>query len=156
MSFVQLLSRFTTAVETADHQGLANLFLPDGTYVDGFYGAFVGRPAIAAMLRDHFWGHAKAFRWQMLDPVQQGANGYVHWIFSYTSVLPEALCRRVVFEGMSRFELEGDLIRRYTEQFDRGLALAQLGFPPERIAKAVQRAAERQNAKPEVQPHLTA
>ena len=70
--------------------------------------------------------------------------------------LTEAVGRRVVFEGMSRFELEGDLIRRYTEQFDRGLALTQLGFPPERIAKAVRRAAERQNAKPEIRPHLTA
>ncbi len=146
MDFPDLLRRFTTAVETNDPDGLAALFLPDGVYVDGFYGPFAGRAAIAEMLRDHFWGAAKDFRWQMRDPVCDGRVGYAHWLFSYTSVLPGAEGKRVVFEGMSRFELEGGQIRRYSEVFDRGVALAQLGFAPERIARTLGRAAERVRA----------
>ncbi len=154
MDFPDVLSRFTRAVESNDGEGLAALFLPDGTYVDGFYGDFVGRPAIANMLDAHFWGHAKDFRWDMLDPVHANSVGYARYVFSYTYVLPEAAGRRVVFEGMSRFEFEGTLIRRYSEIFDRGLALVQLGFAPERIARVVHKAAERQNAKPECAAHL--
>ena len=87
------------------------------------------------MLTEHFHGAAKDFRWQMLDPVCDGATGYARWLFSYTSTLPGAEGRRCVFKGMSRFELRDGLIARYTEVFDRGLALAQLDFPPERIAR---------------------
>ena len=105
-------------------------------------------------MREHFWGAAKGFRWQMLDPVCDGQTGYARWVFSYTSVLPGAEGKRVVFEGMSRFELEGGLIRRYSEVFDRGVALAQLGFAPERLAKTVGRAAERLRAREDVAGHL--
>ncbi len=154
MDFKTVLARFTRAVESNDGEGLAGLFLPDGVYVDGFYGDFVGRPAIAHMLNKHFWGHARDFRWDMLDPVHAGTTGYARYVFSYTYALPEAAGRRVVFEGMSRFEFEGTLIRRYTEIFDRGLALSQLGFAAERIAKVVRKAADRQNARPECAEHL--
>lgn len=154
MSFTELLARFTSAVERGDGEGLADLFLPDGVYVDGFYGPSTGSPAIAAMLREHFHGVARDFRWQMLNPVCDGRIGYARWIFSYTSTMEASAGQRCVFEGMSRFELEGDLIRRYTESFDRGLALVQLGFAPDRLAKVLRRAADRQNAQPEVQPHL--
>jgi len=152
--FEQLLARFTGAVEGNDPEGLAALFLPDGVYVDGFYGAFAGRAAIAGMLREHFYGAAKDFRWQMLHPVCDGGTGYASWLFSYTSMLPEAAGKRCLFEGMSRFELEGGMIRRYSEVFDRGVALAQLGFAPERIARTVGRAAERLRARAEAGGHL--
>jgi len=144
--FPDLLAKFTAAVEGNDADGLAALFLPDGVYVDGFYGPYTGRAAIAEMLRAHFWGAAKDFKWDMRDPVCDGRVGYAHWLFSYTSTLEGAEGRRVVFEGMSRFDLEDGLIRRYSEVFDRGVALAQLGFPAERIARTVGRAAERVRA----------
>ena len=154
MPFADILTRLTSAVERGDGAGLASLFLPDGTYVDGFYGAFTGRDAIAAMLTEHFHGVARDFRWQMLDPVCDGQTGYARWIFSYTSTLPGAAGKRCVFDGMSRFELEGGLIRRYSEVFDRALALVQLGFAPERIARTVGRAAERLRDQPEAKAHL--
>jgi uncharacterized protein (TIGR02246 family) len=154
MTFTDILARFTAAVHSGDGQALAALFTPDGVYVDGFYGPSAGRDAIAHMLEEHFHGAAKDFRWQMLDPVCDGATGYARWLFSYTSTLPGAEGKRAVFEGMSRFELRDGLIARYTEVFDRGLALAQLGFAPERIARTVGRAAERLRAAPEAGAHL--
>jgi hypothetical protein len=41
----------------------------------------------------------------------------------------------VAFDGIARFDLEGGRIRRYSEVFDRGMALAQQEFEPERLRK---------------------
>lgn len=144
MDFPALLDRFTAAVESGGGQRLAELFTEDGAYNDGFYGPSTGRDAIAAMLEDHFHAHAKDFRWRMHNPVCDGTTGYASWDFSYTSKLPAAEGRRVIFEGMSRFDLgEAGLIRQYTEIFDIGIPMAQLGFPAERIARSLEKAAER-------------
>ena len=143
MDLRALLGRFTAAVEQGDAEALAQLFTPDGVYVDGFYGPFQGRAAIARMIREHFCGHATDFKWDMLEPVSDGKLGYARYMFSYTSTMPEAKGKRVIFDGMSRFELEGGLIKHYSEMFDAGVALEQLGFAPERIAKVLRKRAAR-------------
>jgi hypothetical protein len=48
-------------------------------------------------------------------------------------MLPEANRCRVVFDGMSRFDREAGRIKRDSEVFDRGVALAQAA--PERLRK---------------------
>lgn len=40
---------------------------------------------------------------------------------------------------MSVFELDGGRIARYREYFDEGVALLQLGFKPESLAKVLSR-----------------
>lgn len=139
--FTALLGRFTAAVEAGDGTALANLFTEDGVYEDGFYGASAGREAIKAMLETKFWGHAEGFRWRMLEPVCDGNLGYARYVFSYRSKLPDAAGETVVFEGMSQFSLEGDMIRRYREVFETGVAMSQLRFPAERIGKSLGRRA---------------
>jgi hypothetical protein len=43
---------------------------------------------------------------------------------------------------MSQFRFAPDgLIQRYSESFDRGVALVQLGFPSERIRRILEKAA---------------
>lgn len=154
MSFAETVAAFTRAVAAGDGEGLAALFAPDGVYVDGFYGPFAGRPAIAEMLRHHFHGAARDFRWDMTDPVSDGRIGYARYLFSYTSTLPEAAGRRVLFAGIGCFELAADgAIRRYSEVFDRGTALAQLDFAPERIRKALLRWAAAEAARPDAAAH---
>jgi len=142
MELRALLDHFTAAVEKGDGEALAQLFTEDGVYVDGFYGPFKGRAAIAKMLLDHFFGHAKDFKWDMLDPVSDGQLGYARYTFSYTSTMPEAKGKRVIFDGMSRFELVDGQIRNYSEMFDAGVALAQLDFAADRIAKVVRKRAK--------------
>jgi len=107
----------------------------------GFYGASAGRTAIADMLETKFWGHAEGFRWRMLEPVSDGRHGYARYVFSYRSKLPGVTGETVVFEGMSQFTFEGDLIGRYREVFETGVAMAQLRFPAQRIAKSLERRA---------------
>ncbi|BBK30667.1 ketosteroid isomerase-like protein [Stella humosa] len=149
----EMARAFTAAVMAGDGPALAALFTPDGTYVDGFYGPFTGRAAIAGMLHEHFHGAGRDFRWDMVDPVSDGRIGYVRYLFSYTSTMPEAAGRRVVFAGMGCFELVDGAIARYSEVFERGSALAQLDFAPERIKKALLRWAAADAGRPDAAPH---
>ena len=142
VDFPAVLSRFTAAVEAADGAALAALFTPDGVYHDGFYGAAEGRVAIARMLEEKFWGHAEGFRWHMADPVCDGLIGYASYRFSYVSRLPGVQGRRVVFDGVSQFAFADGLIARYREQFNTGMALAQLDFAPERIVRHLRKRAD--------------
>ena len=144
--FDRILRRFTSAVESGDGQQLAELFTEGGVYNDCFYGAFHGRDAIARMLEMHFWGHAEEFRWQMLEPIANSGMGYARYRFSYVSKLEGAEGERVVFEGMSQFTLDAGLIRVYREEFNTGIAISQLNFPAERIARHLARKADRVRA----------
>ena len=141
--FEDLLDRFTHAVEAGDGTALGGVFAEDGTYVDTFYGPFTGRAAIRDMLENHFWRDGEAFFWVMRDALCDGRQGYARWRFGYTSLLPESAGCEVAFEGMSRFEIEDGLIRRYDEVFDSGIALFRLGMKGERIVKILGRFAER-------------
>lgn len=141
--FDALLRRFTAAVESGDGPALAALFAPDGVYHDTFYGAFQGRDAIADMLENYFYRDADRFLWDMRDPVFDGERGYARWVFSYTSHMPDSDGKRVVFEGMSCFDVEDGLIQTYDEVFSGGIAFAQLGMDPDRAMTILRRQADR-------------
>ena len=142
MAFTDILGQFTAAVEAGDGHALAALFTEDGVYHDTFYGEFKGRDAIQDMLDKHFWRDAKAFRWDMREPLEGGGIGYSNWSFSYESRLKGAVGKRILFEGMSRFRLNDSMIERYDEVFDMGIALSQTAFAPDRISRIVGKAAD--------------
>jgi hypothetical protein len=151
--FAELVRRFAAAAASGDGDALADLFTPDGTYDDYFFGPSTGRAAIKAMLA-HFAEGGRNFRWEFFDPVQSGAIGYAGYRFSFESTLPAAQGARVLFDGIGRFDLEGGRIRRYSEVFDRGMALAQQHFEPERLRKIALRYAAALKARPEWKAHL--
>lgn len=154
MQLAALLEKFATAVEANDGDGLADCFTANGVYDDYFFGPSPpGREGIKAMLA-HFFEGGRNFRWEFYDAVAGGRIGYAGYRFSYDSTLPEAKGARVVFEGISRFELEDGKIARYSEVFDRGMALAQLDFAPERIKKIALRYAAGLKARPQLAAHL--
>ena len=100
--------------------------------------------AIAAMLQ-RFHDTGSGYRWEWFDPLSDGATGYARFRFSYVSRLPECAGRPVAFDGMSQFRFAPDrLIQRYSESFDRGVALVQLGFPAERIRRILEKVAAAQ------------
>ena len=141
-AFARLLERMTGAICAGDAEGAAACFTPEGAYHDGFYGEFAGRAGIARMVREYFYRDASEFTWQVHDALSDGRIGYARYAFSYTPRLPGAEGRRVGFSGVSCCELEGGLIRRYGEIFERAPVLAKLGFAEARILKAVRRWAE--------------
>jgi len=153
MQFSELVKHFAAAAESGNGDALADLFTPDGTYDDYFFGPSAGREAIKAMLA-RFAEGGRSFRWEFFDPVRSGNVCYASYRFSFDSRRPEARGARVVFDGIGRFDLEGDRIKRYSEVFDRGMALAQQKFEPERLRKIGLKYAAALNARPEWKAHL--
>ena len=154
MTPATLLSRFTEAVAAGDGPGFAALFTPDATYHDVFYGAFTGRERISAMLTDWFHRDATDFRWDMHDPVSDGTTLYARYVFSFTSKLPAALGKRVMFEGVSIMTLKDGLIAEYREVANTAPGLVDLGFVPDRLARRFAKEGTELRGRPEVARHL--
>ena len=154
MDATALLKEFCAAVEQRDGARFARLFREDGVYHDVFYGAFVGRQKIAAMIDDWFHRTAADFRWDMHDPVTDGRTLYARYIFSYRSLLPEANGARAIFEGVAIMTLDGGLIASYREVADVGPAFAAMRFAAERIAKLHARRARALRASPDAARHV--
>ena len=155
MTTTAMLRAFCDAVEQRNGKAFAELFTEDGVYHDVFYGAFVGRAKIAAMIDDWFYRTATDFRWDMHDPVTDGTMLYARYTFSYKSTLPEANGARAMFEGVAIMTLNGDRIASYHEVANTAPAFVDLNFAPERIAKIVARQGAELKARPEMQRHLT-
>ena len=106
---MNLVERFAEAFNRCDVDGLLACFTEDATYRDLFYGPHEGQAALRGMFERMF---------------REG--------------------RHVLFSGMSAFyldggDLEGGRIRAYREHADTGVALLQLGFSPESLAKVLSR-----------------
>ena len=154
MEFSELVNRFSAAAASSNGDALADLFTPDGTYDDYFFGPSTGREAIKAMLA-HFSDGGQNFRWEFFDAARSGNTGYASYRFSFDSKRAEAKGARVVFDGIiGRFDMEGDRIRRYSEVFDRGMALAQQEFEPERLRKIGLKYAGALKSRPEWKGHV--
>ncbi len=140
--FRALIERMTQAICRGDGAAAAACFTPDGIYHDGFYGEFRGREAIRGMVEQHFHANARDFSWKLSDALSDGSLAYARYDFSYVSQIPGSAGERVYFGGISQVRLKDGLITHYGEVFDRGVALAQMNFAPERIAKSLKRWAE--------------
>ena len=127
----------------------------DGVYHDVFYGAFRGHERIAEMIDDWFYRTATDFRWDMHDPVSNGATLYARYTFSYRSTLPEAKGAWAMFEGVAIMRLQGGKITCYHEVANTAPAFVDLNFAPERIAKIVGKQGAALRARPEMARHLT-
>ncbi|MFV0298816.1 MAG: nuclear transport factor 2 family protein [Hyphomicrobiaceae bacterium] len=156
MTLATTLKNFSAAVEAGEGGALADLFTSDGVYDDYFFGpSKPGRQGIIDIL-SHFYEGGEDFRWDFFDVVETGPLGYASYCFSYRSKDPAADGKRVVFEGMGRFQLRDGLIARYSEVFDRGMALAQQDYDAERLKRICRRYADRVKAKPEAARHTVA
>ena len=132
--FALLLQRMNDAAEAGDGEAFAACFTPDGVYHDYIYGDHRGRAEIAHMLEGLFHRDASDYRWRFFDPVCDGRTGYAWSLSTFISKVPEFAGKRVTIDGMSRFELQGGLIRDYSENVNGGVAMVQLGVGPERMA----------------------
>src|SRR6201991_5351958 len=154
MTTTAMLRAFCDAVEQRNGRAFADLFTEDGVYHDVFYGAFVGREKIAAMVDDWFYRTATDFRWDLHDPVTDGTTLYARYTFSYRSTLPEANGARAMFEGVAIMTLRDGRIVSYHEVANTATAFTDMNFPAERIAKIAARQAIALKARPEMKRHL--
>ena len=142
---MNLVERFAEAFNRCDVEGLLACFTEDATYRDLFYGPHTGQAALRGMF-ERMFREGRDYRWQMNAIVVEAHRAAAEWTFGYTATaaVPRSEGRRVRFSGMSIFDLDGgDLkggrIRAYREHADTGVALLQLGFSPESLAKVLSR-----------------
>ena len=131
---------FEAAFNRRDIDGLVACFTADATYADTFYGPHAGAAALRAMFVRMF-REGREYVWTMERVVESGEVAAAEWSFRYvvTDAVPRSAGRRVRFHGMSVFELRDGRIAAYRETFDTGVALLQLGFSPEALAKVLRR-----------------
>ncbi len=153
--FKKLLARFSATAEAGDGDAFAACFTEDAVYHDYVYGDHKGRADIAHMMSDLFHRDAgEDYRWEMFDPICEGNLAYAWSLSSFTSKVPEFEGKRVIIDGMSRFELRDGLISDYRESVNGGIAMAQLGVHPERLAKVCAKWGRMLVAQPETQAYL--
>jgi len=152
--FAKLLDDFTHSAESGDGARFAQHFAEDGIYHDYIYGPHQGRADIAHMMQNLFHRDATDYRWEMFDPVFDGAMGYAWSLSSFTSTIPQFKGKRVVIDGMSRFVVRDGLIAEYRESVNGGVAMSQLGVEPERMAKVFRRWTGWLTERPETQDYL--
>jgi hypothetical protein len=154
--FAALVKRFSGAATAGNGKALAACFTPDGTYFDYIYGPHSGREAIADMLENLFHRDAAEYDWTFYDPVVNGDVGYAWSLSTFLSKVPEYADREIVIDGISRFLLKDGLIREYHESVNGGVAHAQLGLAPERMAKVMTRWAKRFRERGDVESYRAA
>jgi ketosteroid isomerase-like protein len=119
---------------------LVACFTPGGSYTDTFFGPHTGSAALRGMF-ERMFREGRDYRWTMDVVVESRDTAAAEWSFAYvvTGAIPRSAGRPVRFRGMSVFELEGGRVARYREYFNEGVALLQLGFKPESIARVLAR-----------------
>jgi ketosteroid isomerase-like protein len=148
--FAALVARFGAAATAGDGKALAACFTEDGTYFDYIYGPHQGRTSIADMLENLFHRDAADYDWTFFDPVVKGNLGYARSLSRFVSTVDAFKGRKVVIDGISRFVLKDGLIAEHHESVNGGVAQAQLGVAPERMAKVMKRWSERFLTQPDV------
>jgi len=143
MDFDVLLKDFTYYVEQNNGEKLSEMFSQNGVYDDYIYGAFEGRKNIETMLTNHFHQDAKDMTWKMYDSIFKDGIGYAKYRFTFTSTIQESYGSKVAVPGMACFEFEGDLIRKYSESVNGGIAMAQLNLPAGKIKRVFEKWAKR-------------
>ena len=153
MTFAQLVERFAAAAAAGDGDALADLFTPGG-HLRRLLLRTVQRPRRRS---SRCWRilprEGATFAGNFTILCLRGQTGYASYRFSFESTRPEAKGARVAFDGIGRFDLEGDRIKRYSEVFDRGMALAQQAFEPERLVKIALKYANALKNRPEWAGH---
>ena len=136
-----VVRRFEKAFNANDVDALVALFTEGATYTDTFFGPHTGHPALREMFARMF-REGRDYTWRMDVVVEDARHAAAEWSFGYvvTDAVPRSAGRKVAFRGMSLFVLDGHgRIADYREYFDEGLALLQLGFAPDSLAKVLRR-----------------
>jgi steroid delta-isomerase-like uncharacterized protein len=137
---MSIVRDFEKAFNRQDVEALLACFTPGATYTDTFFGAHTGSAALRAMF-ERMFREGRSYSWVMDAVVESRDTAAAEWTFGYvvSEAIPRSAGRTVRFRGMSLFELDGGRIARYREYFDEGLALLQLGFEPESLARVLRK-----------------
>jgi steroid delta-isomerase-like uncharacterized protein len=130
----------TAAHNARDLDAVLDCFTDDVDYRDIFYGDFLGRDALRGLF-ERMFAEAAAHTWTVTRTLAGPGAIVAEWEFDYTvsDSVPSGSGRRMVFPGVSWFELRGEKCFRYREFFDRAATLHRQGIAPQRVAAIVAR-----------------
>src|SRR5262245_24468119 len=137
---MSIVRDFERAFNRQDVHALLDCFTEDASYHDNFYGGHSGQARLRTMF-ERMFHEGRDYAWKMDVIVDTPTRAAAEWTFSYvvTDVLPRSAGRKIGFRGMSLFELRNGKIHAYREYWDTGVALLQLGFTPDAVAKVLAR-----------------
>ena len=137
---MSIVHEFERAFNRQDVSALLDCFTEDASYHDNFFGPHAGQSRLRAMF-ERMFHEGRHYAWKMDSVVDAPTRAAAEWTFSYvvTDAIPQSAGRTIRFRGMSLFELRNGKIQAYREYWDTGVALLQLGFKPESLAKVLAR-----------------
>ena len=137
---MSVVRQFESAFNRQDVAALVALFGEQATYTDTFFGPHTGHAKLREMF-ERMFHEGREYAWRMDTVVEDARHAAAEWTFGYvvTDAIPRSAGRRVQFRGMSLFVLEGGKIQTYREYFDEGLALLQLGFSADALARVLRK-----------------
>jgi len=135
---MSIAHEFAEAFNRGDVNTLVGMFTETATYDDLFFGRHAGSVRLREMFTRMF-REGRGYQWSMDTVVADDRRAAAEWRFSYTvsDAIPRSAGRTVRFGGMSLFELSGGKIAAYREYADTGVALLQIGFAPEALARVL-------------------
>lgn len=137
------LDAYTSAHNARDVAGALACFTEDVDYRDIFFGDCHGHCELGAMLTRTF-AESSAHTWTITRSLVTAESIVAEWTFDYTvsDAVPSGAGRRLVFPGLSWFEMRGERCFRYREFFDRAATLHAQGVPATVVGKIVARRSE--------------
>jgi limonene-1,2-epoxide hydrolase len=132
--------RFTEAFNARDVERVVDLFTPDATYHDLFYGAWTGHAGLRALFA-RMYAEGSRHEWTMTAVAVAPRCTLGEWDFALTvsDVVPGGAGRVLRFAGASVFETRDGRCHTYREHFDRAAALLGVGISPAAVARIVRR-----------------
>jgi ketosteroid isomerase-like protein len=132
--------RFAAAFNARDVEKVIEVFTPDVTYHDLFYGVHHGHDGLRELL-DRMYVEGTRHEWTMTTVALGPGVAIGEWTFEFTvsDVVPQGAGRTLRFPGVSVFATRAGHCHTYREYFDRTAALLAVGIAPAAVAGIVRR-----------------
>jgi len=132
--------RFAAAFNTRDVEQVIDVFTPDVTYHDLFYGTFSGHTGLRELF-GRMYAEGINHQWTMRAVAVSECRTIGEWHFEFTvsDQVPHGAGRTLRFGGVSVFETREGRCHSYREYFDRTAALFAVGITPDSVSRIVRR-----------------
>jgi limonene-1,2-epoxide hydrolase len=130
--------RFAEAFNTRDVDRVIEVFAPDVTYHDLFYGTFSGHTGLRELF-GRMYAEGVRHRWAMSAVAATECHTIGEWRFEFTvsDQVRHGAGRTLRFGGVSVFETRDGRCHTYREYFDRTEALFAVGITPDAVRRIV-------------------
>jgi limonene-1,2-epoxide hydrolase len=129
---------FAAAFNARGVEDVIDVFTPDVTYHDLFYGTFSGHAGLRELF-GRMYAEGSHHQWTMCAVAVSECRTIGEWCFEFTlsDQVPHGAGRTLSFDGVSVFETRQGRCHTYREYFDRAAALFAVGISPDSVGRIV-------------------